>query len=98
MLQLNGITIGEENTSVDKAFLMEMMERNEEVESANTKRQLADLLTRVQRDRFKCVQALEASLGGNDLEKAKANVITLRYLISLENSIKDRGHDLGFVL
>lgn len=34
----------------------------------------------------------------NELEVAKSLVITMRYLISLENSIKDKGNRIGVVL
>lgn len=43
------------------------------------------------------IQDLDKSLQEKDNEKAKKNVITLRYLVSLESSIKAKYTRLGFV-
>lgn len=56
------------------------------------------LLQKVRNDYFECEKKLEKSLLANELEAAKALVITMRYLISLENSIKQKGNRIGAVL
>lgn len=120
LLEMHNITISEENSDVDKEFLLEMMDRNEEVtfvrqqsnyinkieclsligkvEDANDRKQLEDLLTKTRNDYNECVQQLEKALIKNDLEAARKHVITLRYFISLENSIKEKGNKIGIVL
>lgn len=69
-----------------------------QVEEANTREELVDLLQRVHGDCVECEHKLEKSLMANELEAAKALVITMRYLISLENSIKEKGNRIGVFL
>lgn len=44
------------------------------------------------------VEKLGKTLNKDDLEQAKADLITLRYFVSLENSIKEKGNRLGIHL
>lgn len=69
-----------------------------QVDEANTKEELLKLLEKVRNDCVECEVKLENSLVANELEAAKAVVITMRYLISLENSIKEKGNRIGVVL
>lgn len=56
------------------------------------------LLAAVQKDCQICIDKLEKSLSTNNLAEAKEQLIVLRYLLSLENSIKERGNRLGIIL
>lgn len=69
-----------------------------QVDEANTKEELVELLQKVRNDCAECEQKLESTLMANDLEAAKTLVITMRYFISLENSIKEKGNRIGVVL
>lgn len=116
-MQLHGVTIPEDNSELNKEFLMEMMERNEEVklklstkcmsykfyrllqvDDADTEKELSDLLHKVRSDLSRCAEQLEKSLNVNQFQEAKADIITLRYFLSLENSIKEKGNRLGIHL
>lgn len=79
-------------------FLMKMMERNEQVDEAESKDELFTLLREVQNDCNECIDRLEISLAENRLVDAKDKVILLRYLLSLKNSIKEKGNRIGVVL
>lgn len=69
-----------------------------QVDDAETEDDLIKLLTAVQKDCRICIDKLEKSLALNGLEEAKEQLIILRYLLSLENSIKEKGNRLGIVL
>lgn len=43
-----------------------------------------------------CGELLGKSLNADKLDEARANLITLRYYVSLENNIKEKGNRLGF--
>ncbi|XP_037030108.1 iron-sulfur cluster co-chaperone protein HscB isoform X2 [Bradysia coprophila] len=90
ILGLKGITIPEDNNAVDKEFLFEIMERNEEVEDANDADDLNKLLVRVQDDKEKYFAEFDVNFRNGDLLVAKATLILLRYYGSLETSIKNK--------
>lgn len=69
-----------------------------QVDEANTEADLIKLLTAVQKDNQICIDKLEMSLSSNNLTEAKEHLIILRYLLSLENSIKEKGDRLGIIL
>lgn len=68
------------------------------MDDAKTESDLVELLTAVQKDCRICIDKLENSLAANNLIEAKDQLIVLRYLLSLENSIKEKGNRLGIVL
>lgn len=67
-----------------------------QVDDAQTADELQLLLQKVRDDLQEVVTKLDASLQVKGLETALKHVITLRYLISLENSIKSKNTRLGF--
>ncbi|KAJ6634528.1 Iron-sulfur cluster co-chaperone protein HscB [Pseudolycoriella hygida] len=95
ILKLKGITIPEENNVVDKEFLFEIMERNEEVEDANSAADLKNLLLRVNRDKEKTFCDFDVNLKRDDLIAAESSLILLRYYASLETSIKNKLSKFG---
>lgn len=97
MLRLHGVEISDSNNMTDSKFLIEMMERNEEVDDAHDVDELNRLLTVVTVDLHQLINELSASLGEGNIEKAKGNVVVLRYLLSLENSIKSKKSRLGYI-
>lgn len=68
------------------------------VDDAETKEDLLNLLASVQKDCQVCIGQLEASLSAKKFAEAKEHLIVLRYLLSLENSIKEKGNCIGIVL
>lgn len=68
------------------------------MDEAQTEADLVKLLAAVQEDSQMCIDKLEAALSSNDLAEAKEQLIILRYMLSLENSIKEKGNRLGIVL
>lgn len=71
---------------------------NLQVDEANTEPDLVKLLVAVQKDSQICIDKLETSLSTNNLNEAKDHLIILRYLLSLENSIKEKANRLGINL
>ncbi|XP_075161873.1 iron-sulfur cluster co-chaperone protein HscB-like protein, mitochondrial [Haematobia irritans] len=90
LLQLNGRQIPQDNSALDKEFLMEMMERNEEVDEANTKNELEEIHERLSQELQEKVQNLTKSFGSNDLEKATAVLVEMKYLLSIQKTIKNK--------
>lgn len=69
-----------------------------QVDEAETKDALIQLLAAVQKDNQICIDKLEMALSSNNLNDAKEQLIALRYLLSLENSIKEKGNRIGIIL
>lgn len=69
-----------------------------QVDEAETKDALIRLLAAVQKDQQICIDKLESALSTNNLNDAKEQLIALRYLLSLENSIKEKGNRIGIIL
>lgn len=69
-----------------------------QVDEAETKADLVKLMKAVHEDSKKCIEQLQSALTTNDLQNAKEQLIVLRYLLSLENSIKDKGDRIGIIL
>ncbi|XP_050075521.1 iron-sulfur cluster co-chaperone protein HscB [Anopheles maculipalpis] len=90
MLALKGVSISEENTSVDKEFLLDMMDVNESVEEAQTTDELEKLGSQLSGD----IEALNSKLielfETNNMDGAKETIIRLKYLINVENTIKEK--------
>lgn len=66
------------------------------MDDADNAKDLRELLQKVRQDMLQCAEKLGKSLNDDNLEQAKADLITLRYFVSLENSIKEKGNRLGF--
>lgn len=98
LLKSQNVEVSESNTTSNKQFLMDMMERNEEVVEAESNEALIRLLAAVQKDQQTCIDKLETALAISNLDDAKEQLIALRYLISLENSIKEKGNRIGINL
>lgn len=69
-----------------------------QIDEADTKETLIRLLAAVQKDQQICIDKLEMALSTNNLNDAKEQLIVLRYLLSLENSIKEKGNRIGINL
>ncbi|XP_031832567.1 iron-sulfur cluster co-chaperone protein HscB-like protein, mitochondrial [Nomia melanderi] len=98
MLELNNITIPEGTDNMNPEFLMEIMERNEEIEDAlndHTKikklaKQNEEILNSLTMDIAKAFQE-------EDIKKAEVHLIRMKYYNSINNRFKKLKHDLGIV-
>lgn len=69
-----------------------------QVDEAQSKESLARLLAAVHQDHQTCIDKLETALSTSNLDDAKEQLIALRYLLSLETSIKEKGNRIGIIL
>lgn len=87
ILKLNGYSMPQDNSSLDQFFLMEMMERNEEIAEAN-ENNILELLEKVQNDLKNEAENLSKCFRSDDFEEAKLILVKMKYLKRLEKSIK----------
>ncbi|KAI4498701.1 hypothetical protein M0802_006168 [Mischocyttarus mexicanus] len=98
ILQLKGISIPEGTTSVNPEFLMEIMEKNEEVESAlNDKEKVVRLMEENKTMLHKLSKKVADSFRNNNLEDAKEVLVQMKYYANIENKLKVLKQDLGIV-
>lgn len=69
-----------------------------QIEDAETYEELSKLLERAKKDGHEVIKKMKISLENNNLDEAKSHLIHLRYFISLENSIKDKGRKINVIL
>lgn len=98
LLQMNGVAIPEDNSVLDAEFLMEMMEKNEEIEEADDEALLLEYLHKNLLEIQDLLPELEDAFATGYFEQAVRTLIRMRYLYSIENAIKARAQGLGFVL
>lgn len=68
------------------------------MDDAETEDDLTRLMAVVQKDCRSCIDVLESSLSAKNLDEAREQLIVLRYLLSLENSIKEKATRMGIIL
>ncbi|XP_018565409.1 uncharacterized protein LOC108906586 [Anoplophora glabripennis] len=96
LLNLRGEQIGEEQAVDDPAFLMEIMELNEEMESAgNDKEKLKALNTKNKMELERISKEVDECFRRNDIRAAKKTVIKLKYFSSLGSRINGVLRELG---
>ncbi|XP_020294420.1 iron-sulfur cluster co-chaperone protein HscB, mitochondrial [Pseudomyrmex gracilis] len=98
MLKLKGVSISEETTSLNPEFLMEIMERNEEIENAIKNRDKVLELVKESKEILDTLskQVAEA-FGKDDIETATKILIKMKYYDSIDTRLKKLKHDLGIV-
>ena len=98
MLKLNGVTIPDETDNVNAEFLMEIMEKNEEVEDAMTDTGKIKKLVQENEAVLKSLSMeIADAFRGNDVEKAETLLIRMKYFDSINTRLKKLKHDLGIV-
>ncbi|KOC66948.1 Iron-sulfur cluster co-chaperone protein HscB, mitochondrial [Habropoda laboriosa] len=90
MLKLNGITISEGTDNVDPEFLMELMEKNEEIDDAEDNEEKINKLVQDN-------QEIANAFRQNDIKKAEALLIRMKYYDTINNRLKKLKHDLGII-
>ncbi|KAH0956569.1 hypothetical protein HN011_003821 [Eciton burchellii] len=98
MLQLEGISIPEGTTNLNPDFLMEIMERNEEIENAMGDKDKILKLTKKSKELLDILskQVAEA-FSKEDIKTATMILIKMKYYNSIDNRLKKLKHDLGIV-
>ncbi|XP_059616314.1 iron-sulfur cluster co-chaperone protein HscB-like [Phlebotomus argentipes] len=97
ILERKGVQLPKDNSALDQMFLLEMMERNEEVDEANSDKDLRQLLVKVRKELSETSEELAKAFEKNRTEDAVEIIVKMKYLISLESSIKEKSRRLGFV-
>lgn len=90
LLQLNGIAISEDNSTIDQAFLLKMMEINESVDEAETTNELEKIRNNVTQDVEELTEDLVKFFEAKDMEAAKQAIIRLKYLQNIVETIKEK--------
>ncbi|XP_077996342.1 iron-sulfur cluster co-chaperone protein HscB-like [Glandiceps talaboti] len=96
MLELKGMSIEEDDSVVDKEFLFEIMEMNEQIaDTQNTKDLLQ--LEEVNRGRLdQLVQSLSNAFRNDNYVKAKEILRKMKYFVNIEDKIKEKLMPTGF--
>ncbi|XP_032662768.1 iron-sulfur cluster co-chaperone protein HscB isoform X2 [Odontomachus brunneus] len=98
MLQLKGVSIPEETTSLNPEFLMEIMERNEEIESAaGDKDKILKLAMKSKEELDTLSRQVAEAFYKKDIETATKILIKMKYYDSISKRLKKLKHDLGIV-
>ncbi|KAK1127426.1 hypothetical protein K0M31_003964 [Melipona bicolor] len=98
MLKLNGITISEETDNINAEFLMEIMEKNEEIEeAANNVEKIKKLVQDNELILNNLAKKIADAFRQEDIEKAKSFLIQMKYYDSINNRLKKLKHDLGII-
>ncbi|KAL1401191.1 hypothetical protein pipiens_006807 [Culex pipiens pipiens] len=90
LLQQSGVEIAEENTSVDGEFLLDMMERNESVEEAESVAELEELAESLKTDIDRLYGELQQHFAKKGLDEAKKTLVRLKYLLNIECVVKEK--------
>ncbi|EDW68527.2 co-chaperone protein HscB homolog isoform X1 [Drosophila virilis] len=94
MLQLEGEQMPQDNSALNATFLMAMMERNEEVEEAADSDALDKLSAQLSQEQEAKAQKLTAQFEANDLAAVKQTLVEMKYLQSIQSSIKKKQQQL----
>jgi len=84
----------QDNSALNKEFLMAMMERNEEVEDAEDTQTLENLNIQLIKELEEMARKLNALFDSNDLSGVKETLVEMKYLLSIQNSIKQKQQSL----
>lgn len=98
MLMLNGVTISEETENVNAEFLMEIMEKNEEIEDAgNDKEKIKELTQQNTALLNSLTKEVADAFRQKDIKKAESLLIKMKYYDSINIRLKKMKRDLGIV-
>ncbi|KZC04154.1 PREDICTED: iron-sulfur cluster co-chaperone protein HscB, mitochondrial [Dufourea novaeangliae] len=98
ILELNNITISEGTDNMDPEFLMEIMEKNEEIEVALNDHTKIQKLTKENKEILNSLtMEIAEAFRKQDIKKAETHLIRMKYYNSINNRLKKLKHDLGIV-
>ena len=91
LLELNNVKFkdNEGSGSLDKLFLMEIMELNEEMEDITNMEEFDQLEKRVDNDFETLVNEMKDNFGKSDFDKAKQSLMKARYFANIKEKLKD---------
>ncbi|KAK3923703.1 Iron-sulfur cluster co-chaperone protein HscB [Frankliniella fusca] len=90
LLSLAGHEIPEGNTSFNKAFLLEIMELNEELESISSISELKEFQTRNKMTVEIILRKVSDAFGSGDYTSAKAALMEMKYYATLDGKIREK--------
>ncbi|XP_063710063.1 iron-sulfur cluster co-chaperone protein HscB [Culicoides brevitarsis] len=94
MLSIKNVTIPERNETLDPEFLMEMMERNEEIAEFETRKEFDEYLEKLKTELDDLYKGFAKLLEQNETENALKALIRIRYVNNLEKKIKEKLYEL----
>ncbi|XP_017098551.2 iron-sulfur cluster co-chaperone protein HscB [Drosophila bipectinata] len=94
LLQLEGDQMPQDNSALNKEFLMAMMEKNEEVEEAEDQQALEALNAELIKELEELTQKLTSFFEEKDLQGVKGTLVEMKYLLSIQSSIKQKQQSL----
>ncbi|XP_017887298.1 iron-sulfur cluster co-chaperone protein HscB, mitochondrial-like, partial [Ceratina calcarata] len=98
MLKLNDIIISEETDNLNAEFLMEIMEKNEEIEDAlNNEEQIKKLVEENESVLNELIIQVSNAFRQKDIKKAESLLIKMKYYDTIHNRLKKLKHDLGII-
>ncbi|KAJ8679275.1 hypothetical protein QAD02_015062 [Eretmocerus hayati] len=98
MLELENVSIPEETTNLDPEFLMEIMEKNEEIQEASSDTHKILLLIKENRGILDdLTRQISEAFSHKDIDTAKKLLIKMKYYISIDKRLKKTKQDLGIV-
>ncbi|XP_070572166.1 iron-sulfur cluster co-chaperone protein HscB-like [Ptychodera flava] len=89
MLELKGMSIEEDDKTVDKEFLFEIMELNEEIAETHSSKELSRLHEENTGRLEKLLVELSRAFSKDDYAKAKVILTRMRYYVNIEDKIKE---------
>lgn len=95
MLSIKNISIPDRNETLDPEFLMEMMERNEELSELESRSQCNEYLDRLKIELKSLYKDFSKLLETNQLDEALKGLIRIRYINNLEKKIKEKLYELN---
>ncbi|XP_076623745.1 iron-sulfur cluster co-chaperone protein HscB-like protein, mitochondrial isoform X1 [Colletes latitarsis] len=98
MLKLNNRTIPEETDNINAEFLMEIMEKNEEIDDAfNDHEKIKKLMEENEVVLNNLSMEIADAFRENDVIKAETLLIRMKYYDSIHTRLKNLKHDLGII-
>lgn len=87
LLERRGAPIEEDNSEADQAFLMEIMEVNEDIMDADTPDALQPIQMSNDLNIKNCVSEISKAFSNNNIDKAKEWTIRLKYFKNINDKI-----------
>ncbi|XP_065351198.1 iron-sulfur cluster co-chaperone protein HscB [Cloeon dipterum] len=97
LLSLEGMSIEEDTIQMDPAFLMQIMELNEELEAASSSQSILKLAESNAKILDEYTRNIDSAFAEKNLEKAKKLLAEMKYYASLDEKIKELKSKLGLV-
>uniref|UniRef100_A0A914W0M1 J domain-containing protein n=1 Tax=Plectus sambesii TaxID=2011161 RepID=A0A914W0M1_9BILA len=93
LLRMVGQETGEETSTLDPKFLMEMLELNEAVEEMDDVDELQKMGENAKKELARCQESLAQSFHDDDMSRAKAVTDEMRYYLRIKTNVDKK---LGF--